>query len=109
MTAQPQDDRVQSVAKKFVAYPALLIKQGQDTRIEFPDCPGCQTVSGPDDDFLGTAQEALTGWLETRLGNGEVPPQPSAMIQESATEEILMVPVSEDLAHALEERWDRGN
>ena len=108
MTARPQDDRVESVAKKFVAYPALLIKQGQDTLIEFPDCPGCQTVAGPDQDFLDTALEALTGWLETGLENGEVPPQPSAMIQDSATGEILMVPVPEDLSEVLEDRWARA-
>jgi predicted RNase H-like HicB family nuclease len=108
VTARPQDDRVEPVARPFVAYPARLIKQGQDTLIEFPDCPGCQTVAGPDEEFLGRALEALTGWLETRLEEGEVPPQPSAMIQDSATGEILMVPVSEELTQALEDRWAQG-
>ena len=107
MTVRPQDDRVEPVAKPFVAYPARLIKQGQDTLISFPDCPGCEAVAGPDEELLGVAQEALTGWLEARLDEGRVPPQPSAMIQDSATGEILMVPISEDLTRALEERWKR--
>ena len=105
MTARQQDDRVESIAKKFVAYPAVLIKQGQDTLIEFPDCPGCRTVAGPDQDFLGRAREALIGWLETRLEDSKVPPHPSALIQDSATGEIIRVPVPEDLAESLEDRW----
>jgi len=88
-----------------VAYPALLLHEGQDTRISFPDCPGCETIAGPGQDVLGMAQEALTGWLEVQLEDGAVPPQPSAIVQRSATGQILMVPVPDDLTRTLEDSW----
>jgi predicted RNase H-like HicB family nuclease len=104
--SQPPEDRVEPVTRPFVAYPALLAREGQDTVITFPDCPGCQAVAGPDEEVLATAQEALTGWLKVGLEDGEVPPHPTAIIQESATGQVLMVPVSEDLAQVLEDHWN---
>jgi predicted RNase H-like HicB family nuclease len=100
------EDRVQPVKKDFVAYPALLIKSGQETMITFPDCPGCRTVAGPGQDVLDRGREALTGWLQAALEDGQVPPQPSAIMQQSATGQVLMVPVPEDLTRTLEERWN---
>jgi predicted RNase H-like HicB family nuclease len=100
------EDRVEPVKRSFVAYPALLIKEGQNTRISFPDCPGCETVARPDQDVLDQAGGALTAWLEAALEARQVPPQPSAIRQESATGQVLMVPVPEDLARTLEERWN---
>jgi predicted RNase H-like HicB family nuclease len=104
--AQPSEDRIEPVKKNFVAYPALLIKEGQNTLVSFPDCPGCQTLAEPQEDVLDMASEALTRWLRAELEDGGTPPQPSALMQESATEQILMVPVPEDLTQALEERWN---
>jgi predicted RNase H-like HicB family nuclease len=101
------EDRVEPVKRSFVAYPALLIKQGQATLINFPDCPGCETVAGPDQDVLDRARDALTGWLEASLEHRQVPPQPSAIMQESATDQVLMVPLPEDLTQTLEEHWNR--
>jgi predicted RNase H-like HicB family nuclease len=105
--AQPPEDRVESITRPYVAYPALLATEGQDTLISFPDCPGCQAVAGRHEEVLETAREALTGWLQVGLEDGGVPPHPSAIIQESATGQVLMVPVSEDLAQVLEDRWNR--
>ena len=106
LMARPLEDVPEPVARMFVTYPALLIHEGQDTRISFPDCPGCETVAGADEDMLGVAQEALTGWLEVKLGGGAVPPQASAIQQHSATGQILMVPVPDDLTRRLEDRWN---
>ena len=106
LMARPFEDPPEPVSRIFVTYPALLIHEGQDTRISFPDCPGCETVAGADEDMLGVAQEALTGWLEVRLGDGAVPPQASAIQQHSATGQILMVPVPDDLTRRLEDRWN---
>jgi hypothetical protein len=78
LMARPLEDVPEPVARMFVTYPALLIHEGQDTRISFPDCPGCETVAGADEDMLGVAQEAL----------------------------ILMVPVPDDLTRRLEDRWN---
>ncbi|MFL5472977.1 MAG: type II toxin-antitoxin system HicB family antitoxin [Gemmatimonadales bacterium] len=103
---KPSQHQPAPVTRKFVAYPARLIHEGQDTRISFPDCPGCETVAGADEDVLEIAQEALTGWLEVRLEEGAVPPQPSAIVQRSATGQILMVPVPDDLTRRLEDRWN---
>lgn len=103
--AKPLEDPPEPVSRMFVTYPALLIHEGQDTRISFPDCPGCETVAGADEDVLGVAQGALTGWLEVKLKDGTVPPQPSALMQHSATGQILMVPVPGDLTRTLEDRW----
>ncbi|MFL5536885.1 MAG: type II toxin-antitoxin system HicB family antitoxin [Gemmatimonadales bacterium] len=102
---KPSQHQPAPVTRKFVAYPARLIHEGQDTRISFPDCPGCETVAGADEDVLGVAQGALTGWLERKLEDGTVPPQPSALMQHSATGQILMVPVPDDLTGTLEDRW----
>ena len=90
----------------FVAYPALLGTEGQDRLISFPDCPGCRTMAGPGEDVLEVAKAALIGWLRTQLKKGEVPPRPASIMQQSATGEVLMVPVPEDLTRALEQRWN---
>ena len=72
--------------------------------ISFPDCPGCQTFAEAGEDALLVAQEALDGWLEAHLIDGEAPPPPSA---HSANRRSLSVPVSPALAIALQVRWRR--
>lgn len=59
-------------------YPAVITKEGKHILAEFPDCPGCQTFASPQEDIEQMASEALQGWLESHLANGEVPPLPSS-------------------------------
>jgi predicted RNase H-like HicB family nuclease/DNA-binding XRE family transcriptional regulator len=59
-------------------YRAKITREGKYTLAEFPDCPGCQTFSEPKENIEDVAREALEGWLETHLQNGEVPPAPKA-------------------------------
>ena len=77
-------------------------KRGR-VEIDFPDCPGCQTFADADEDPVAVAREALDGWLEAHLVDGDAPPQPSAM----PTRKGLAVPVSPALAIALQVRWRR--
>jgi hypothetical protein len=37
-------------------YPAILTMEGINTSINFPDCPGCQTFAGPDEDPVEIAR-----------------------------------------------------
>ncbi len=71
--------------------------------VEFPDCPGCQTFAEADEDVVAIAQEALEGWLEAHLLDGEAPPQPIAKRSVGA----LRVRVSPPVAIALQVRWRR--
>ena len=86
-------------------YPAVLSQEGTDIVIAFPDCPGCQTFARAGDNALHIAQEALTGWLEAGLEHGRAPPRPSGEIRVSGNVQVLVVPVPDDLAEALEARW----
>ncbi len=75
--------------------------------MQFPDCPGCQTFAEPGEDARALAQEALTGWLEVGLEDGEAPPQPSAKVRVPASGELAYIPVPLPLAFALSVRWAR--
>ena len=59
-------------------YPAIITKEGKKTLAHFADCPGCQTEADPGEDIAVQAADALTGWLESHLLLGRVPPRPSA-------------------------------
>lgn len=63
-----------SVRVGAVEYVAALTREGAQTLIEFPACPGCQTFADPDEDVAAVAREALEGWLEAR----EAQPLPRA-------------------------------
>lgn len=56
-------------------YQARLTKEQDQTVIDFPDCPGCNTFADAGEDVLGTAREALEGWLEAQISAGRVPPE----------------------------------
>lgn len=58
-------------------YQAIITKEGHATLAHFPDCPGCQTQADPGEDIYSLAQEALEGWLEAHLVQGQIPPLPS--------------------------------
>lgn len=88
-------------------YPVVLTKEGSRTLASFPDCPGCQTFAEADEDILKLAQEALEGWLEVGLEDGEVPPKPSKSVRAPARGRVDRVEVAPKLAVALKVRWAR--
>lgn len=85
-------------------YLAVLAKEGKRTLIKFPDCPGCQTFAEPGENVAEVAREALEGWLEAHLMNGEAPPRPTSS---SRALNARMIRVSAQLAIALDIRWWR--
>ena len=85
-------------------YLAKLDKEGRNTLIEFPDCPGCATFADRRDQVLGTAREALEGWLEAHLVVGDVPPPPKTRRIRGAH---LAVRISPLLSLRLQIRWAR--
>jgi antitoxin HicB len=62
-------------------YVARVTKEGRRRLVEFPDCPGCQTVVEPKENLQAVATEALEGWLEAHLVAGSVPPAPRSRPQ----------------------------
>jgi predicted RNase H-like HicB family nuclease/DNA-binding XRE family transcriptional regulator len=88
-------------------YPAVVTQEGGVFLIEFPDCPGCQTFARDEAEVEVRAFEALEGWLEVNLEDGEAPPEPSARRRASGGAELRRIPVSSQLAAAIEIRWAR--
>lgn len=73
--------------------------------IEFPDCPGCQTFAERRDDPVIVARDALEGWLELHLEDGDFPPHPR--FRWAAGGKRLRVRISPSIAIRLEIRWAR--
>ncbi|MDQ3224868.1 MAG: type II toxin-antitoxin system HicB family antitoxin [Gemmatimonadota bacterium] len=88
-------------------YPVLLTTEGNKTLATVPDCPGCQTFAEPGEDILELAQEALEGWLEVGLEDGEAPPRPSEKVRIPAGAKLKHVRINPKLAVALYVRWAR--
>lgn len=86
-------------------YPAILTYEGARVLAAFPDCPGCQTFAEAGEDILRVAQEALEGWLEVALRDGEAPSKPSVAVAAPASGTMVAVPVGRSLAEALTRRW----
>jgi putative transcriptional regulator len=87
-------------------YIAYISKEGRHTLAEFPDCPGCQTFSDGED-LAAVAREALEGWLEAHLVDGQIPPRPVEPTGAPQGVSVARVPVRPGLAAALEIRWAR--
>ena len=87
-------------------YPAIITKEGRKTLATFADCPGCQTEAHPGEDISIQATDALTGWLESHLLLGRVPPQPSTRKRKG---NVLWVEVPAKLAVKLLIRWARND
>ena len=87
-------------------YFARLRTEGTRTLVDFPDCPGCQTFGKNRADALRRAGEALEGWLEAHLVDGQAPPAPAERTHRAGSRTAL-VPVSPVLAVRLELRWAR--
>ena len=89
-------------------YTARLRKEGRRTLVEFPDCPGCQTFAEPGEDVPELARDALEGWLETHLEDGDAPPRPASKHRRrSRTERLIPIRIDPTLAVRLQIRWAR--
>jgi hypothetical protein len=86
-------------------YPAILISEGTHSHIVFPDLPGCELYVSVNENHLKVAQEVLTRRLLQSLQDGGAPPPPSTKVHASKGESALIVPVAEDVARALLDRW----
>jgi predicted RNase H-like HicB family nuclease len=86
-------------------YPAILTTESTHTLIVFPDLPGCSAYASVNDNLLQLAQQALTEYLREALQDGGAPPPPSERITIDGAVRPLVVPVPDDLAKALEDRW----
>ena len=88
-------------------YPAMVTREGGVYLIEFPDCPGCQTFARNEAEIDARAGDALEGWLEVNLEDGEAPPMPSTRRRVARRGELRRIPVSSQLSAAIEIRWAR--
>jgi hypothetical protein len=86
-------------------YPAIVSPEGRQTLITFPDLPECQAIASVNDNFLKVAQDTLVNYLKTLLQKHEEPPHPSEKIKIRGTATALIVPLPDELARALEDRW----
>ncbi len=91
----------------MVEYRARLVRRGQRTVVEFPDCPGCTAHAHPHRDLRAIARNALERWLEARLANGDAPPEPRAASPAIPGRPPIAVSVSPLLAIRLQIRWAR--
>lgn len=59
------------------SYHAIITRDECDYwTVDFPDLPGCCTFGESYDHALDMAAEALSGWIEVALSNGEPLPTP---------------------------------
>lgn len=57
-------------------YWARVAPEGDRFLIDFPAAPGCQTFAEAGEDVYAVASEAIEGWLEAHLVEGDAPPKP---------------------------------
>src|SRR5690606_12885987 len=89
-------------------YHGIVTREGDQSLVELPDAPGCQTFAEEGEDIQVLAQEALEGWLEAHLVHGEAPPAPSAKRPRAPTGgTVIDVPISPALGVRLAIRWAR--
>lgn len=88
-------------------YAAYISREGRHILAEFPDCPGCQTFADSADDLEAAAREALEGWLEAHLVDGQVPGRPVERSSAPHAKKLVRIGVRPGLAAALNIRWAR--
>lgn len=91
----------------MIAYPAVVRREGRFVTAEFPDCPGCQTFVERGKELAPVAAEALQGWLEAWLAEGEAPPRPTRRFRPPRGCRAIAVAVSPRLGLTLAIRWAR--
>src|SRR5690349_4470093 len=87
-------------------YVAYITHEGKRVLAEFPDCPGCQTFADDEEKIAEVAREALEGWLEAHLVDGQIPPRPRAHYG-APFGTMARISVRPGLAAALNIRWAR--
>jgi HTH-type transcriptional regulator/antitoxin HipB len=90
-------------------YDVYIHREGKHVLAEFPDCPGCQTFADNADELATAAREALEGWLEAHLVDGQIPTRPVARSCAPAGTRLARIPVRAGLAAALTIRWARND
>jgi predicted RNase H-like HicB family nuclease/DNA-binding XRE family transcriptional regulator len=88
-------------------YTAHISREGKYVLAAFPDCPGCQTFADAGDEIGEAAREALEGWLEAHLVDGQVPPRPVEHTGAPEGKKLARIGVRSGLAAALQIRWAR--
>jgi predicted RNase H-like HicB family nuclease len=86
-------------------YTAAITREGKYLLAEILDAPGCQTFAESEEELLREAQEALAGWLEAHLIDGELPSRPKARMQAPTGAMLRRVEVAPTLARVLEIGW----
>jgi ribosome-binding protein aMBF1 (putative translation factor) len=92
-------------ADESMRYLATLAKERRRTLIDFPDCPGCQTFVTARKSVVEVARDAVEGWLELHLEEGDVPPEPTYVPKRGAR--VIDVAIDPSLAVRLQIRWSR--
>jgi DNA-binding XRE family transcriptional regulator/predicted RNase H-like HicB family nuclease len=90
-------------------YIAYISREGKRVLAEFPDCPGCQTYADHDEAIAEVAREALEGWLEAHLVDGQIPPRPSIHYGAPHASTMARISIRPGLAAALNIRWARND
>jgi predicted RNase H-like HicB family nuclease/DNA-binding XRE family transcriptional regulator len=88
-------------------YAAYVSREDRHVLAEFPDCPGCQTFADSEDEIVAAAHEALEGWLEAHLVDGQIPPRPVERSTAPAGKMLARINVRPGLTAALLIRWAR--
>jgi len=87
-------------------YVAKITHDSKYWDADFPDCPGCHTFADSREELRAAAQEALEGWLEAHLIDGEAPPRPRTDWK-PGRRNVMAIHVPPALASALSIRWAR--
>jgi predicted RNase H-like HicB family nuclease/DNA-binding XRE family transcriptional regulator len=90
-------------------YAAFISREGKHVLADFPDCPGCQTFAESGDELEAAAREALEGWLEAHLVDGQIPPRPVERTTAPAGSKLARISIRSGLAAALQIRWARDD
>ncbi|HSM92780.1 MAG TPA: helix-turn-helix domain-containing protein [Anaeromyxobacteraceae bacterium] len=91
----------------MISYPCVIRREARFVTAEFPDCPGCQTFVERGGEIAPMAAEALQGWLEAWLAEGEAPPRPTPRQRPPRGGRVIAVPVPPRLGLTLALRWAR--
>jgi len=81
-------------------YRATVVKSGKHWLVSFADCEGCLTEGESRAEALENSKEALEGWLEAQLVQGNSPPQPRSRKGDA-------IDVAPLLSAVLQIRWRR--
>ena len=91
----------------MITFPCIVRRERGFVTAEFPDCPGCQTFVERGKEIAPVAAEALQGWLEAWLAEGEAPPRPSRSLRRPAGGRVISIPIPQRLVLTLAIRWAR--